>query len=127
MNSAEWHIKRRYEESLRTGKDSETPKAKAARFLEAVQELKDGRTEPKPWEVAMGARRRDVLRELANNVARLRHEGDTELADQVDRFMQDMPPLDSERRQIQRALVEQVRKRLQEHTQDKGQDPQRQI
>jgi hypothetical protein len=69
----------------------------------------------KPWEVAMAARRRDVLRELKENAARLRHEGDTELADQVDRFARDMAPLDSERRQIQRALVEQLKHRLRDH------------
>jgi hypothetical protein len=61
----------------------------------------------------MAARRRDVLKELARNAAALRDEGDVELAEQVERFASELPPLDSERRRIQRALVEQVNARLQ--------------
>lgn len=60
----------------------------------------------------MASRRRDVMRELARNAARLRKEGDNELADEVDRFMQAMPQVDSERRQMQRALIEQVQRRV---------------
>jgi len=123
LRGAEWHIQKRYEESLRKGKLSDPPKAKAARFLEVAQELQDGRTEEKPWEVAMAARRRDVLRDLSENVVRLRQEGDNELADEVDRFMQDIQPLDSERRQMQRALVKQVQQRLQERDQGKEESP----
>lgn len=70
----------------------------------------------------MGVRRRDVLRELARNASRLRQEGDHEIADQIDRFIENMPPLDSERRQMQRALVIQVRQRMQKHRQDKDED-----
>ena len=110
--SAEWHIDKRNQEKIARGMAAEPSKAKAERLREAAQELQEGRTEPKPWELAMAARRRDVLRELAHNAERLRREGDNELADQVDRFMQDMPPLDSERRQMQRALIEQVQKRV---------------
>ncbi|MEH6433867.1 relaxase/mobilization nuclease domain-containing protein [Massilia sp. DD77] len=122
MSSAEWHIQRRYKEGLRTGRASESPRAKSLRFVEAAKELQDGDNKPKPWEVAMAARRRDVARDLAKNAALLRQEGDDELADQVDRFMQNLPPLDTERRQIQRALVEQVRKRQHERGQDKQND-----
>jgi hypothetical protein len=112
--SAEWHIDKRYHEKIAKGEPGEPSRAKAARLQEAAKELQDGQTEPKPWELAMEARRRDVMRELAQNAARLREDGDTELADQVDRFMRDMPPLDSERRQMQRALIERVKERLQE-------------
>ena len=49
-------------------------------------------TEPKPWEIAMAARRRDVRRDLKQNAARLRQEGDIELADQVERFARGMAP-----------------------------------
>lgn len=125
ISCAEWHIQRRYEEDIREGTVAEPPMAQAARFLEAAQELQRGQTEPKPWEIAMAARRRAVLRELSNNVARLHKEGDTDLADQVARFMQDMQPLDSERHQMQRALVEQVEKRLQGRSQDEHEKSQR--
>ena len=123
LGGAEWHIQKRYEENLRRGKPSDPSKAKASRFREAAQELQDGRTEQKPWELAMAARRRDVMRDLERNVTRLRAEGDIELADEVDRFIREIKPLDSERRQMQRALVEQVHKRLQEHDQGKEQSP----
>lgn len=111
IGGAEWHIQQRYEKGLRNGSNPEPPKAKTARFLEASLELQAGRIEPKPWEIAMAARRRDVLRELKQNAARLRQEGDIELANQVDGFIRNMPPVESERRQIQRALIEQVQKR----------------
>jgi len=120
--SAEWHIQKRYQEARGRGGSPDPSKARAARFHAAAEELRQGRTEPKPWEVAMAARRRDVLRELKDNAARLRQEGDTELAEQVDRFARDMAPLDSERRQIQRALVEQVKKRLHEQGLAKSDD-----
>ena len=122
VSSAEWHIQKRYEEDLRKGNPTEQPKAKAARFLEAAQELEEGHTEEKPWEIAMTARRRNVLRDLAQNAARLREEGEFELADEVDRFIQDMPPLDSERHQMQRAMVAQVQDRLQERSATKDRD-----
>lgn len=125
VRGAEWHIQKHYDEAMRDGKPTAPPKAKAARFVEVARELEEGRSELKPWELAMAARRRNVMRELKQNAVRLRQEGDNELADQVDRFMQYMPPLDSERRQIQRALIDQVQKRLKERTEGKGKDPER--
>lgn len=114
-SAEEWHVDNRIRDEQRSGKGVKTiNKARRARFLEAAQELKEGRIEPKPWELAMAVRRRDELRKLEQSAARLRQEGDLELADQVERFMHDMPPLDSERRQMQRAIVEQVKKRLKE-------------
>jgi hypothetical protein len=101
--SAEYHIRERGDVST----------AQARRFAEAADELRKGDTEPKPWEVAMAARRRDVLKELARNAAALRQEGDVVLAEKVDRFARELPRLDSERRRMQRALVEQVKTRLQ--------------
>jgi hypothetical protein len=100
--SAEYHIRERGDVST----------AHARRFAEAADELRNGRTEPKPWEVAMAARRREVLNELARNAAALRREGDVELAEKVERFARELPPLDSERRRMQRALVDQVKARL---------------
>lgn len=117
--SAEWHIDKRYQEKIAKGEPAEPSRAKAARLQEAAQELQTGNTEPKPWELAMAARRRDVMRELAQNAARLREDGDTELADHVDRFMRDIPPLDSERRQMQRALIEQLKTRVKEREQER--------
>lgn len=119
VGGAEWHIQKRYEEGLRAGKNAQPPKAKAARFREAAEELQAGAIEEKPWEIAMAARRRDVLRNLTENLVQLRNEGENELADEVDKFIRDMPPLDSERRQIQRALVQQVQERLKKHLTDK--------
>lgn len=119
LGSAEWHIDKRYREKIAKGEAAEPSKAKASRIQAAAQELQEGRTEPKPWELAMAARRRDEVRGLAQNAARLREEGNIQLADEVDRFIQDMPPLDTERRQIQRALIEQVRKRVQERGLDR--------
>jgi hypothetical protein len=122
VSSAEWHIQKRYQDAKAPRGSHDASQAKVARFYAAAEELREGRTEPKPWEIAMAARRRDVLRELADNAVRLRREGDSELADQVERFAKDMAPLDSERRQIQRALVEQVKKRLREHGVDNAED-----
>lgn len=119
---AEWHIQKRYEEKLARGEYADPPRAMTARFNEAAQELQEGCTEPKPWEIAMAARRRDVMREFTGYAARLRKEGEIELADQVERHLREMPALDTEHRRIQRALVEQVQKRLQQRDQDKGDD-----
>jgi hypothetical protein len=66
----------------------------------------------------MAARRRDILRELVRNAGRLRQEGDVEFADQVDRYISELPPLDTESRHLQRELVQQVQRRLRERTQD---------
>lgn len=122
---AEWHIQRRYEQALREGKHPVSPRARTARYLSAVRELRDGRIEPRPWEIAMAARRGAILRELAQNVARLHQEGDVELADQVDRFIGELPPLDTESRQIQRALVRRVQDRLQHRAPDTSEERQR--
>lgn len=116
---AEWHIEKRNQEKIARGEVAEPSRAKAARLHEAANELQEGHTEPKQWELAMAARRRDVMRKLAENAARLRQEGDSELAGQVERFMQNMPQLDTERRQMQRALIEQVKKRVKEHNQER--------
>ncbi|KQQ96125.1 relaxase/mobilization nuclease domain-containing protein [Massilia sp. Leaf139] len=113
--AAEWRIDKRSEDEQRSGKEGRAiSRAKLARFMEAAKELHEGSPGPKPWELAMAARRRDELRKLAQSAAALRREGDAELAEQVERFMQDMPPLDTERRQMQRALAERVRNRMQE-------------
>jgi polyhydroxyalkanoate synthesis regulator phasin len=101
--SAEYHIKERGDVST----------AEARRFAQAAADLRRCETEAKPWELAMAARRRDVLKELTRNAATLRNEGDVELAEQVERFARELPPLDTERRRMQRALVEQVNARLQ--------------
>lgn len=122
LRSAEWHIDKRYQEKIARGEAAEPSRAKAARLREAAQELQEGRTEQKPWEIAMAARRRDVMRDLAESAAQLRQEGDHALADEVDQLVQDMSPLDSERRQMQRALIEQVQKRMQERGLDRGED-----
>lgn len=122
MSNAEWHITRRFEEAVANGEKAHPPIAKAGRLRQAAQELAEGHTEPKPWEIAMAARRRDIMRNLSASVAKLRDEGDHTLADQVERFMQDMPPVDSERRTMQGALVEQLKKRQQDRDQDKEKD-----
>ena len=114
-SSAEYHIKERGEAS----------KAEARRFAEAAADLRNGETEPKPWEVAMAARRREVLKELARNAAALRDEGDIELAERVERFARDLPPLDSERRKMQRALVDEVNARLRREQMQEGEPPAR--
>ena len=66
----------------------------------------------------MAARRRDVIRELRQGAARLREEGENQLADEVERFMRSMPALDTERRAMQRALARQVQDRLKKREQD---------
>jgi hypothetical protein len=112
VQGAEWHIEKRATNGL--GKVS---KAKVARYMSAARGLAQGDVEPKPWEIAMAARRRDVMRELSDNVLRLRQEGDDKLADEVERFMEELPALDTERRQMQRALTKQVQERLLEREQ----------
>jgi hypothetical protein len=93
--SAEYHIKERGDVST----------AEARRFAEAAMELEKGSPIPKPWEVAMAARRRDVLRELAKNASRLREEGDIELAEKVECFALGLLPLGTERHRMQRAIA----------------------
>lgn len=63
----------------------------------------------------MAARRRNVLRSLMDSAARLRHDGDLELAGQVERYAREMPALDTEKRKIQRAIIAQVKERSQSH------------
>lgn len=122
VRSAEWHLQKRYEQSVKEGRPGTPPKVKVARFVAAARELQNGATGQKPWEQAMAARRRDVMRTLHENLARLREEGDAALAAEVQRFIDDMPSLDSERRAIQGALVEQVRARAQEQGKERDDD-----
>jgi len=116
IDGAEWHIEKR----AQAGKGRPS-KARAARVLAAARDLENGASPPKPWELAMAARRRDVVRELTQSAERLRQEGDSNLADDVERFIHDMPALDTEQRKMQRALVKQVRERLQ--AQGREQEP----
>jgi hypothetical protein len=120
MKSAEWHIQKRYETALSAGITTAPPKAKAARFLDAARDLHGGPRQEKPWEIAMAARRRDLMRDLSEKVALLRQEGEHTLADEVVRFMREMPPLDSERHQMQRAMVKQIHERLAARSKDRG-------
>jgi len=108
--SAEYHIHERGDVST----------AKARRFADAALELERGYIEPKPWEIAMAARRRDVLRDLIQSATRLREENDVELAEQVERYARELPPVDTEKRKMQRAIIAQVQERLrQQHGQDR--------
>jgi hypothetical protein len=100
--SAEYHVRER----------GNVSSAEASRFAEAARELERGSTGFKPWEIAMAARRRDILRDLTNNAKRLRDEGELVLAEQVERFARELPPLDTERRKMQRAILTQVEERL---------------
>jgi hypothetical protein len=115
VRGAEHHITERWKQGKGDPSDAWT-----RRFRQAAQDLQEGRTEPKPWELAMAARRRDVLRDLSENINRLRSEGDHLLADQVEKFMHNMPVVDSERRQMQRALIKQVKERLDKHEHERG-------
>jgi hypothetical protein len=110
---AEWHIDKR----AKAGKGP-LSHAMQARLCAAAKELEEGHTELKPWEIAMAARRRDVVRNMRESAARLREEGDVQLAAEVDKFIDDIPPVDTERRQMQRALVRQVQDRLRKRTRD---------
>jgi hypothetical protein len=107
-SGAEWHIDKR----AKSGEGTPS-RVIRARLQAAATDLEEGCTELKPWEIAMAARRRDLVRQLQENAGRLRQEGDAKLAADVDRFVNEMPTLDTERRQMQRALVRQVRDRLQ--------------
>jgi hypothetical protein len=86
------------------------------RFLEAKEDLERG-APLKKWELAIAARRRDVLQELAAGADQLRAEGDTDLAKKVERFATALPRLDTERHQMQRAIVEQMHERLHDEQQ----------
>ena len=112
-SSAEWHVDKKFKEGKvrKDGVPYEPSKAQAARFVEVAQELRDGIEKPKPWEAAMAARRRDVLRDYKADVARLRAEGDVELAEKVERFAAKFPPLETERHQMQRAIADQIQER----------------
>jgi hypothetical protein len=103
--SAEYHIKER----------GTVSSAEASRFAEAARELKHGPTVLRPWEIAMVGRRRDVLRNLINSAKRMREEGDIDMAEKVERYARELPPLDTERRKMQRAILSQVEERLQQH------------
>jgi len=113
--SAEYHIRER----------GEVSNVARRRFDEAASELRAGFTDAKPWEAAMAARRRSVLQELTDSAAVLHREGDIGLAEKVERFARDLPALDSERRKIQRAIIEQVNARLQREP-DKDPNPSQQ-
>ncbi len=116
-SSAEYHITGRKEKST----------ALAKRFEEAGKELQLGDTALKPWELAMAARRRDAVRELAANAARLRQEGDVTLAASVDRLATMLPPLDTERHQMKRKIAQQVfsRQQAQEPARNRDADKER--
>jgi hypothetical protein len=103
--SAEYHVRER----------GDISSAQASRFAEAARELERGSTGLKPWEIAMAARRRDILRDLTNNARRLREEGEINMAVQVERYARELPPLDTERRKMQRAILTQVEARLRQH------------
>jgi type IV secretion system T-DNA border endonuclease VirD2 len=103
------------------GKRKGKSTALASRFAEAGVELQRGDTGQKPWELAMAARRRDVARELAASATKLRQEGDIALAASVDRFAQNLPPIQTERQQMQRVILQQQRERLQKLEQDRPQ------
>ncbi|WP_413674381.1 relaxase/mobilization nuclease domain-containing protein [Massilia cellulosiltytica] len=100
--SAEYHIKER----------GEVPHVETRRFVDAVLQLEHGRTELKPWEIAIAARRRSIVDKLTSSANRLRDEGATELAEQVKRFARELPPLDTEMRKMQRAIIAQINERL---------------
>ncbi len=99
--------------------------ALAKRLTEAARELQAGNVEPKPWELAMAARRRDELRKLKDSELRLRAEGDIVLADKVAEFVRNMPPLDTERHRMQRLLAAQVNQRLAQQNKDKDREQDR--
>jgi hypothetical protein len=73
----------------------------------------------------MGAARRDVPARADPNRGQAAREGDHQLAAQVEQFMQDMATVDTERRQMQRALLKQVKQRLQERGHGKEDDTQK--
>jgi hypothetical protein len=112
IQGAEWHVINRYEKQLREGKNPKPPTAKTARFWRAAEELQNGLLDQKPWEIAIEARRRDVVRELKKSVERLHMDGENEFAAEVERFIHEMPPVESETQKIQRSLVKQIRERL---------------
>jgi hypothetical protein len=117
MKGAEYHIRQRDRELEQDNSST----ALARRFAEAAQDLRQPGRLQKPWEIAMAARRRDVQRDLAVNAARLREEGEHALASEVEHFVAALPPLTTERHQMQRALVEQVDKRA--PAQEKSREP----
>lgn len=125
MRGAEWHVQKRYEKHLKEGKNPDVPLAKASRFRHAAREMKDGLVALKPWEIAMSLRRRDVLRELNHSIERLNREGDAGLAGEVQQFLKRMPPVDSERLKIQRALLKQVQDRLENSQSVNTEQPER--
>jgi hypothetical protein len=94
------------------GGNPEPPIATSARFRQAAEELQIRRLNLKPWEIAMAARRRNVVTELSGAVERLKADGEMEFAREVNQFIQDMPPVESEARKIQSALVKNVEERL---------------
>lgn len=102
--SSEYHILKRKAQS----------DALLRRFDEAGKELHNGDTAPKPWEYAIAARRRDTLRELAEQAARLRQEGNLAFAQEVERHARDLPALDTERHQMKRTIAQQVLMRRKE-------------
>ena len=122
-SGAEWHIDKKFKggKLYKDGTPYKPSKAQAARFAEATRELREGTVKPKLWEAAMQARRRDVLRAYKADADRLRAEGDVELAAKVERFAAEMPPLTTERHEMQRAIKDQVQERLRaQQTKDLG-------
>lgn len=119
IKGAEWHIQKRYERNRLSEEPALAPKARMARFMEAARELQEGHVQAKPWEIAMAARRREVVRDLNHKIVLLRNEGEHTLADEVAQFVRDMPPLDSERLKMQRAMVKSIDERLHERAKER--------
>ncbi|WP_413674376.1 hypothetical protein ACEN9H_08435 [Massilia cellulosiltytica] len=51
----------------------------------------------------------------------MREEGDIGMTEQVERYARELPPLDTERRKMQRAILSQVEERLQQHDKNEPQ------
>lgn len=81
-----------------------------SKFEEVGRELSLGKCTPKPWEVAIINRRKAVMRSLNSAAQELRLQGDEILAIRIERYTKDLPRLETERHQMMRAIVTEVRR-----------------
>ncbi|MGY2186269.1 relaxase/mobilization nuclease domain-containing protein [Pseudomonas fluorescens] len=93
----------------------------AAKVKEALEELKTGTQELKPWEKAIINRRQKTLREMLQAAQTYEAEGDKDLAEAIRKHAASMPRPETERHTIKKALVQEL-KQNRDKTQGKDQD-----
>lgn len=95
---------------LRSRKASETDKAKLAEILNEIR-TEQGAIEPKPWEIKIKSRQNEIRRswlDMAKNLKSSNQSEDVHLSNNIVKFVNDMPPLKTERHEMKEILSKQI-------------------